>query len=257
MNPTIRVIIADDEALARKKLRILLASEPGVHVVAESRDGRQTLEALKDYKPDLLLLDVQMPDADGFQVLKSIPEDEMPVVIFTTAYDQYAIRAFDAHAMDYLLKPFDQERLHQAIERTRTELLRAHNHELTHRILDLLTNAKENRPPDRRLIVKAGGRVVFLDLDDIDWVEAAANYVKLNAGKESYLLREAIGRLAERLDPAQFVRIHRSTIVNVRKIKELQPCNSGEYIVVLKNGKELSCSRGHRSGLQQLIEQNI
>jgi two-component system, LytTR family, response regulator len=256
MTPTIRVIIADDEALARRKLRIFLASEPGVHVVAESRDGKQTLEALKDYKPDLLLLDVQMPDADGFQVLKAIPENEMPFVIFTTAYDHYAIRAFEAHAMDYLLKPFDRDRLHQAIERTRMELLKAHDHELTHKILNLLSNVKENRPVDRRLIVKAGGRVIFLDLDEIDWVEAAANYVKLNVGKDSYLLREAISRLAERLDPSQFVRIHRSTIVNVRKIKELQPCNSGEYIVVLKSGKELSCSRGHRTGLQQLIEQN-
>jgi len=256
MTPTIRVIIADDEALARKKLRILLASEPGVHIVAECRDGRQTLDALKDYKPDLLLLDVQMPDADGFQVLKAIPEEEVPVVIFTTAFDHYAIRAFEAHAMDYLLKPFDQERLHQAIERTRSELLKTHDHELTHKILNLLSNVKETRPVDRRLVVKAGGRVIFLDLDDIDWVEAAANYVKLNVGKESYLLREAISRLAERLDPSQFVRIHRSTIVNVQKIKELQPCNSGEYIVVLKSGKELSCSRGHRAGLQQLIEQN-
>jgi len=256
MTAMIRAVIADDETLARKKLRILLASETGVHVVAECRDGQQTLAALRDYKPDLLLLDVQMPDADGFQILKAVPEDSMPIVIFTTAYDQYAIRAFEAHAMDYLLKPFDQERLHQAIERARSELMRSHSQELTHRILDLLSNAKSNRPADRRLIVKAGGRVIFLDLDDIDWVEAAANYVKLNVGKESHLLREAIGRLAEKLDPNQFVRIHRSTIVNVRKIKELQPCNSGEYIVVLKNGKELSCSRGHRSGLQQLIEQN-
>jgi two-component system, LytTR family, response regulator len=253
MTPNMRVIVADDEALARRKLRILLDSEPGVHVVAECRNGEQTLAALKDYKPDVLLLDIQMPDADGFQVLKAIPSDEMPIVIFTTAYDQYAIRAFEAHAMDYLLKPFDHERLHQAIERTRVELLRTQDRQLTHRILNLLSNVNVKD----RLIVKAGGRVLFLDLEDIDWVEAAANYVKLNVGKESYLLREAIGRMSEKLDPAQFVRIHRSTIVNVRKIKELQPCNSGEYIVVLKSGKELSCSRGHRAGLQQLIDQNL
>jgi two-component system LytT family response regulator len=252
----IRAIIADDEPLAREKLRILLASEPGLQIVAECRDGRQTIDALQTYKPDLLLLDIQMPEMDGFEVLSAIPADELPIVIFTTAYDQYAVHAFEAHAMDYLLKPFDQERLHSAIERTRAELLKSADRNLTNRLLDLLAYARTESKRDKRLIIKAGGRVVFLDTDDIDWVEAAANYVKLHVGKESYVLRESIGRISERLDPAQFVRIHRSAIANVRKIKELQPCNSGEYIVVLKDGKELSCSRGYRSGLQQLIDKN-
>lgn len=254
MIPTIRTIISDDEPLAREKLRILLASEPGVRIVAECRDGRQTINALQTYRPDLLLLDIQMPCADGFQVLSTIPADDMPLVVFTTAFDQYAIRAFEMHAVDYLLKPFDHERLHKAIERTRTELLKTNDREMTQRILDLLADTRTESRVAKRLVIKVAGRVVFLDLEEIDWVEAAANYVKLHVGKESYLLRESISHISERLDPHRFVRVHRSTIVNVRRIKELQPCNSGEYILVLKDGKELSCSRGYRSGLRHLIE---
>ena len=257
MAPDIRAVIADDESLARKKLRILLAAEPGIHVVAECQDGPRTVAALKDYEPDLLFLDIQMPGANGFEVLESLPPDRLPIVIFTTAYDQYALRAFEAHALDYLLKPFDQERLHHALERARREILKAQDSQVASRILDFLNEAKARSPLEKRLVIKAGGRVVFLNLEEIEWVEAAANYVKLNTGKESYLLRERIGRVSERLDPSQFVRIHRSFIVNVGKIKELHPCNSGEYIVVLKNGKELSCSRGYRAGLQQLIEREL
>ncbi len=256
----VRAIIADDERLARRKLRILLDSEPDVEVVAECEGGRETVAAIHTYLPDLLLLDIQMPDMDGFQVLDEISPAEMPVVIFTSAYDQYAIRAFEAHALDYLLKPFDQERLHHAIERARSELHKSHDREIARRILDLLSRVKsETRTAseqDGRLVIKAKGRVVFLNLDEIDWVEAAANYVRLNVGKESYLFRETISRTSERLDPNLFIRIHRSTIVNVRKIKELIPVNSGEYVVVLKTGKELSCSRGYRAALQRVIDRN-
>ncbi|MGA8151074.1 MAG: LytTR family DNA-binding domain-containing protein [Terriglobales bacterium] len=253
-----RTVIADDEPLALKKLRLLLSAEPGIQIVAECADGAQTVKALESYRPDLLMLDIHMPDLDGFEVLGRIPAEEMPVVIFTTAYDRYAVRAFEAHALDYLLKPFDQDRLHQAINRARAELLKTEDRETTHRILHYLAEgATKESHGDNRFVIKAGGRVVFLDFDEIDWLEAAANYVRLNVGKQSYLLREGIGHVAERLDPAQFIRIHRSTIVNVDKIKELQPVNSGEYIVVLKDGKELSCSRGYRAGLQRLIETNL
>jgi two-component system, LytTR family, response regulator len=255
--PVIRTIIADDEHLARKKLRVLLDSEPGMQVVAECQDGQQAVSAIQTHRPDLLLIDIRMPDIDGFQVLKQIAPDEMPVVVFTTAYDQFAIRAFEAHALDYLLKPFDRERLHHAVERARAELLKVHDRDLTGRILDLLAKniepKIESKQIDERMVIRAGGKVVFLDVKEIDWIEAAANYVKLNVGKDSYLLREGIGSISERLDPDRFVRIHRSVIVNVRKIKELQPCESGEYIAVLRNGKELSCSRGYRTQLQRLI----
>lgn len=260
--PAIRTIVADDEPLARKKLRILLDAELGIEVVAECADGQQTVSAVQEHNPDLLLLDIRMPDADGFQVLSRIPRDQMPIVVFTTAYDQYAIRAFEAHALDYVLKPFDEERLHHAIERVRGEILKnigrngagqnGGDHRFN-RIAETLTP----QSVDRRLVIKTGGRVVFLDLDEVDWIEAAANYVKVNVGKDSYLLREAIGRISEKLDPGRFVRIHRSTIVNIGKIKELQPCDSGEYIAVLKNGKGLSCSRTYRNQLQQLIDKAI
>jgi two-component system, LytTR family, response regulator len=253
MVPTIRTIIADDEALARQKLRILLATEPGIHIVAECKNGQETAGALRTHKPDLLLLDVQMPDADGFEVLKTIAPQDMPTVIFTTAYDHYAIKAFEAHALDYLLKPFDQERLHNAIERACAEFLKARDPEFTKHLLALLAETKSESAAER-LVIRAGGRVLFLETDEIEWIEAAANYVRLHAGKQSYLLRGSVGRIAERLDPTQFVRIHRSTIVNVGNIKELQPCNSGEFMVILRSGKELSCSRGYRSGLQNLIE---
>ena len=257
----VRTVIADDEPLARRKLRILLDSEADVQVVAECRDGGQTVSAIRSYRPDLLLLDIQMPDRDGFQVLSEISREEMPVVIFTSAYDQYAIRAFEAHALDYLLKPFDQGRLHQAIERARFELRQSKDREITHRILDLLSWVKSDKQPvpesEGRLVIKTKGRIVFLNLEEIDWVEAAANYVRLNSGKESYLFRETISRTSERLNPNHFIRIHRSVIVNVRKIKELIPVNSGEYIVVLKSGKELSCSRGYRTNVQHLIDRNF
>jgi two-component system, LytTR family, response regulator len=259
LDTIVRTVVADDESLARQKLLILLDSEPQVKVVAECQNGRQTVSAIRSLRPDMLLLDIQLPDLDGFQVLSQISLEEMPVVIFTSAYDQYAIRAFEANALDYLLKPFDQERLHHALEKARSELRKAHDREITHRILNLLSQVRSvalpTLEPDSRLVIKANGRVVFLDLDSIEWVEAAANYVRLNVGKESYLFRETISRISERLNARHFVRIHRSTIVNVRKIKELIPVNSGEYVVVLKSGRELSCSRGYRSALQGIVEQ--
>jgi two-component system LytT family response regulator len=253
-----RVVIADDEPLAREKLRLMLTAEPGVSILAECENGAEILDALNTHKPDLLMLDVQMPELDGFAVLNQVSPDSLPIIIFTTAFDRHAVRAFEANALDYLLKPFDQERLHQAVNRARAELLKANDREATHRILNFLSqNANWQSPSGRRLVIRSGGRVIFLGLDEIDYVEAAANYVKINVGKQSYLLRKGIGEIAEKLDPALFVRIHRSAIVNVRRIKELQPVNSGEYIVVLKDGKELSCSRGYRAGLQELVETSL
>jgi two-component system LytT family response regulator len=231
----------------------MLDLEPGIRVVAECEDGNQTLAALRQFKPDLILLDVQMPDADGFQILGSLTASEMPMVIFTTACGQYAIRAFEAHALDCLLKPFDQGRLHTAIERARIEMLFHRDRDLAARIVEMLSSVEANHLTERRLAIKSAGRVIFLDIDEIDWVEAAANYVKLNVGTRWYLLRETISRVSERLDPHRFVRIHRSTLVNVQKIKELQPCNSGEYMVILRNGKELACSRTYKTGIRKLI----
>lgn len=257
----IRTIIADDQRLAREKLRILLASERDVKVVAECSDGKQTVSAIRRLRADLLLLEIQMPGMDGFQVLNEVSPDEMPAVIFTSAYDQYAVRAFEVCALDYLLKPFDPERLQHAIEKARVELNKSHDHQITHRILNLLSQLKSeitsSSSPDGLLVIRAKGRVVFVKLSEIDWIEASANYVRLNAGKESHLVRESISRILERLNPSHFVRIHRSTIVNFQQIKELIPVNSGEYVVVLKSGKELSCSRGYRAELENMIEKGL
>src|ERR1700683_1539330 len=201
---SIRVVIAADDRRGRQKLGMLPGSEPQLTIVAECQDGRQTISAIHSFQPDILLLDIQMPDLDGFQVLNEIPAQEMPAVIFTSAYDQYAIRAFEAHALDYLLKPFDQERLHQAIERARGELLKCGSRDITHRLLELLSQIKLGSVPApaevrNRLVIKAKGRVIFLNLDEIDWVEAAANYVRLYAGRESCVLRETISRTSVRV----------------------------------------------------------
>jgi two-component system, LytTR family, response regulator len=253
MIPEIRAIIADDEQAARSQLRMMLESEAGVQVLAECTDGSETLAAVQLHKPDVLLLEASLLGRDGHSVLGPVPLAERPLVIFTSAHDGYAARAFEAQALDYLLKPLDQKRLHAAIERTRAELLKAQDRHLTRRLLDFLAENKSESSMDKRLVVKSEGRVVFLKMDEIDWIEAAANYVRLQAGSQSYLMREGISHIASRLDPNQFLRIHRSIIVNVRKIKELQPCNRGEYMVILASGKELSCSRGYRARLQQLI----
>ena len=253
MIPQIQVVIADEEPAVRDQLRLLLTEQNGVEIVAECSNALQTIAAVKTYKPDLLVLDIEMEDIVGSTALNRIAQEDRPMVIFTSVHHQHAMQAFDAHALDFLLKPIDQRRLHAAVERTRAELLKAHDRRLTHRILDLLAEAKTGLQTERRLVIKTAGRVVFVDTNEISWVEAAGNYVEVNTGSGRYLLREGIGSLSERLDPNQFVRIHRSIIVNVRKIKELQPCNRGEYVVVLRDGKQLSCSRGYRMKLQELI----
>jgi two-component system, LytTR family, response regulator len=249
----IRTLIADDELLAREKLRILLATEPGLEIIAECKAGDEAVTALHHLRPDLLFLDIQMPEADGFQVLDAVPIESRPVVIFTTAYDKYAIRAFEAHVLDYLLKPFDQERLHAAVERVRAEFFKRGSGAPATGMPEWPGHSNVSSLNDQRLVFKTGGRILFLDVDEIDWIEASANYVRLHAGAECYSLRETLAHISERLHASRFVRIHRSLIVNISRIKELQPCNSGEYIVVLKSGKELSCSRGYRGGLQKII----
>jgi two-component system, LytTR family, response regulator len=249
--PKMRAVIADDEPLSREKLRFLLDHEPDIQIVAECAGVEDTLNAVRSHHPDLLLLDIELEGGNGFDIVRSIP-GELPIVIFTTAYDSYALQAFEAQALDYLLKPFDQERLHRALERAKTEVMKSAKGALNDNLANLLHAARKPHA-ENRLIIKSGGRVVFIQLDEIDWIEAAANYVRLHvAGKNAYLFRESIGRMADKLDPSQFIRIHRSFIVNVSKIKELQPCNNGEFMVSLRNGKELPCSRFYRHALESL-----
>ena len=253
MLPTIRTLIADVDTEARGRLRALLASEIGVSVVAECAGSSQTIAAVEAHKPDLVFLDLHPAEATAFQLLSQIPRENRPILVFTSAHDRYVMQAFEARALDYLLKPVQAHRLHAALERARVELIKAQDRDLTNRLLELLAVTRSESQGDRRLVVKSGGRVIFLNLHEIDWIKAAGNYVQVNVQGHCYLLREGISRVAERLDPNQFVRIHRSIIVNLEKIKELHPCNRGEYMVILRDGKELSCSRGYRSRLQQLI----
>ncbi len=250
----IRAVIADDELLARERIRTLLAQEPDIEVVEECPGGHETIAAVRRHSPDLLFLDVEMPEVDGFGVLRALGAEYTPVVIFTTAFNQYAVQAFESHALDYLLKPFTQERFRGALNRARVHLQPGKGHEFAERLLNMLGDMRREPKTLDRLVVRSGGRVIFLKAEEIDWVEAAANYVCLHVGKESHLLRDTMNSFEAKLDPAQFMRIHRSIIVNLEKIRALQPCNNGEYIVILENGKELSLSRSYRDRLDALLD---
>lgn len=255
----IRTIIVDDEPLAREKTRRYLESEADVEVIEECRDGKEALEQIERLRPDLVFLDVQMPELDGFEVLESLDPEVIPAIVFVTAFDQYAIRAFDVHAVDYLLKPFDQQRFAAAMERAREVLVQPQATGMEQHLRLLLDEVRQGRPSfPERLVVKSSGRVVFIRVEHIDWIDAAGNYVKLNLhGGESHLLRETMAGLEKRLDPQKFLRIHRSTIVNVERILELQQQFHGDYLVVLEDGQRLTLSRSYRERLQELIGRSI
>jgi two-component system LytT family response regulator len=252
-NASTRVVIVDDEPLARERLRTLLADEPEMNVVGEANDGRSAVNAIATLAPDLVFLDVQLPGSTGFEIIEQVGASRMPFVIFVTAYDRYALRAFDVHALDYLLKPFDRERFRQAIARVRQQLERRSSGDLEQRLIALVQDLKPAQPRVDRFVVKSGGRVFFVRNDEIDWIEAAGNYVKLHVGSDSHLFRETMNAVEARLDPDQFFRIHRSHIVNIERIRELQPWFNGEYVVFLKNGTRLTLSRGYREKLQDRV----
>lgn len=252
-SPKIRVLLVDDEPLARDMLREMLQGDPHAEIVGESCNGREALEAIAKLNPELIFLDVQMPEMGGFEVLSSLGSGKIPYVIFVTAYDQYAVRAFEVQALDYLLKPFDQERFDVSWQRAKTQLLRDQNGGMDQRILTLLEELKAGKSYLERLVIKAAGRIYFLDTKDIDWIEAEGNYVSVHSAKKSHLLRETISSLESQLDPKKFVRIHRSSIVRLDFIQELQPWFHGEYRVILHDGTQLTLSRNHREKLQEAL----
>lgn len=249
----IRVLLVDDEPLAREMIREMLVDDPEVEIVGECVNGREAVESIQEHNPDLIFLDVQMPEIGGFEVLEALKSVKVPHVIFVTAYDQYAVRAFEVHALDYLLKPFDRERFESAWRRAKSHILAARNGEVDQRILAILEELKAGPKYLERLVIKSGGRVFFLDTDDIDWIEAEGNYVSVHTGKKSHLLRETISSLESQLDPKQFLRIHRSSIVKIDRIKELQPWFHGEYRVLLQDGTQLTLSRNYRENLQEAL----
>jgi two-component system LytT family response regulator len=240
----IRVLIVDDEPLARQRVRLLLGEEPDVEVIGESTDGFEALDQLQSAKPDLVFLDVQMPDMDGFEVLRQTPQALLPVVIFTTAYDQHALQAFEANALDYLLKPFKPARFAEAVQRARALIADKHAGLAINQARGLLTLLGQSSAPPPvagggRILVRSSERILFLKPGEIDRVEAAGNYVVLHSGKEQHILRETISSMEARLAPAGFMRISRSVIVNLACIREIQSVASGRYSLLLKNGIRL------------------
>ncbi|HKS21272.1 MAG TPA: LytTR family DNA-binding domain-containing protein [Thermoanaerobaculia bacterium] len=243
----IRTLIVDDEPLARRRIRKLLARDAEVQTIRECANGYEALDAIDEEMPDLVFLDVQMPEMDGFAVLQRFDGERLPLVIFVTAYDQYALRAFDVSAVDYLLKPFDRKRFEQALRKAKSRLA------TSERTLALLEELRAQSTHLERLVVKSGGRAFFLKTEEIDWIEAEGKYVRLHAGQKSYLLRESIGTLGAQLDAKTFLRIHRSTIVNMNSVGELQPWFNCEYRVILRDGTQLMLSRGCRKRLGEIL----
>ncbi len=259
---SIRTLIVDDEPEARQGLRILLENDDQIALVGECRDGHEAVETIDSERPDLVLLDVHMPDLNGFDVLRKLSLDAMPVVIFVTAYDQYSLKAFEVHAIDYILKPFTNRRFREAIDLAKEKIRSQKDLSVLAERMNALLARFEDQPGRlpvseepylQRIAVKEGERIRFLDVESIDWIEAADNYICLHVQGKTFLLRSKLSDIEKRLDPNQFMRIHRSRIVHIDRIREMQPLGSGDCILVLKDGTELTSSRTYRDKRRQLL----
>ena len=246
----IRTLIVDDEPLAREWVRNGLQNEPELEVIGECGDGFDAVKMIAAERPDLVLLDVQMPGLDGFGVLARVDAENLPAVVFVTAFDRYALKAFEAHAVDYLMKPFSSERLHEAVERARAAIDRSSSKNLKAALHALLQDIQRERAYPEWLLIKKEDRSVFLRVADIDWIESARNNVRLHVGKEIFVYHETTNGIEARLDPRNFFRIHRSTIVNIDRIREMHPWFNGDYAVTLKDGSRLTLSSTYRERLK-------
>ena len=244
-------VIVDDEGPSRRRIRRLLSGEPDFLVIGECGNGRQAVELLRRSPPDVLFLDVQMPEMDGFSVLQAVGTKRIPAVVFVTAYDKYALQAFEVHAVDYLLKPFDRERFQQTVERARKWISTEHVAELSERLQSMLASLNTSAP--ERIVIKDGGHVTLLDAKSIDWIEAADNYVCLHCSDGLHVIRETMNSLETRLDRRCFVRIHRSYIVNIDRIAEMKPWFRGDYLLFLRDGTKLKLSRNYRESLKVFL----
>ena len=251
---TLRTLIVDDEPAARQRLRDLLAGATETEVVAEAADVPGALALVRAERPDVVFLDIEMPGADGFALLDELAHSERPAVVFVTAHEEHALRAFDVEAIDYLLKPFGWDRLESTLARVRDEVAHRRQKVLSSTVEDLLADYRRPRSVDDRLPIRQNGRVSFLRIADIDWVDAAHNQVRIHAHGVSHLLRESISALEERLDGETFLRVHRSTIVNVNRIQELLVNPAGQYVLVLRSGQRLSVSRSYRERLRDALK---
>ena len=239
----IRALIVDDEPLGRRGILRFLKNDPDVEVVAQCGDGQSAVGAILGSNPDLVFLDVQMPEMDGFEVIRRVGPQKMPVTVFVTAYDRYAVRAFDANAIDYLLKPVGQARFERALARAKERMAESSREDVAERIVATLEQIKRQDKYLDRLTVSENGRILFVKTKEIDWIEANGNYLRLHVGARTHEMRETLNSLVRKLDPRDFLRIHRSTIVNVHLIKEIQPWFHGYHLVLLQNGQELRMSR--------------
>ena len=246
----IRTLIIDDVQLARERLKRCLADHPDVEIVGECDNGDKAVKDIRALSPDLIFLDVQMPALDGFGVLDALKAERMPVVIFVTAYNEYAIQAFEVNALDYLLKPVDCERLTKAVQRAKAHLAQPARADdlgdVNRRFRAMLEDIKTGSKFLKRLTIKLTGRTILLPTDEIDWIETYGNYLKVRAGRESHLIRGTMQSLETKLDPEKFVRVHRSVIVNIEKVKEIYPRSNGDQDLVLQNGQQLMLSRNYR-----------
>jgi two-component system LytT family response regulator len=252
----IRALIVDDEPLARKRIRLLAQEDPLLEILGECANGAEALAAMQRARPDVLFLDVQMPEMDGFELLERLPREALPVVIFTTAFDQHAVRAFEKHALDYLVKPLRPERFKAAVARAREHLANRDASLAARGLIEILT-AREQSTPARyltRITVRNDDRVIVVKTAEIDSIESAGNYVAVNVGKESHILRETLASLETQLDPEKFLRVSRSAIVNLDRVKELQPMFKGEHLIVLENGKRLTMTRGLLRDVEQALK---
>jgi two-component system LytT family response regulator len=247
----IRALIVDDEPLAREWVRSAVAEDPELEVMGECGDGFEAAEAIRRLKPDLVFLDVQMPGLDGFGVLEALSPEEIPAVVFVTAFDQYAVRAFEAQAVDYLMKPFSKERVEEAVRRVR-ELVKGKSMEdFRESISKIVEKIRRDRSFPEWVLLKSDGKNVFVKVKDIDWIESSRNNVRIHVGTTLYLLHETTSAIASRLDPKKFLRIHRSAIVNIERIKELHPWFNGDYAVILRDGTQLTLSSSYRDRLKE------
>ncbi len=250
----IRTVIVDDEAPARTRIRQLLKGELDFEIVAECVNGREAVERIISEKPDVVFLDVQMPRLNGLEVCEAIClTPTQPLIIFVTAYDEHALKAFELHAIDYLLKPFDRERFQMALKHARDQLRRADGLPAVRRLEALLAELRSGVRKQERLVFKENGRVIFVRTESIDWIEADGNYVRLHAGSESHYVRATLAKLETQLPPANFMRISRSAVVNLERVKELQPLFYGDYVVILQNGSRLNMSRNYRDRVESLL----
>jgi two-component system LytT family response regulator len=250
---TIRAMIVDDEPLARRRIRDLLVAAPDVEVVAECANGRDAIKGIEASVPDLLFLDIQMPEVDGFEVLEKIGVGRVPVVVFVTSYDQFAVRAFEAQALDYLMKPFDDQRFNTTLQRARERLGDRQRGDIDLRLSALLEEVRGQKGYLKRLAVTMGNRSTFIRAKDIDWIGAERNYIRVYSGGRGHLLRESLTHIETELDPAMFCRIHRSTIVNIDRIQSVETTFRGEYIVTLHDRTKLTAGRSYRDNLHALL----